>query len=107
MGEATWKRTERAVAGRLGGRRVPVSGRGGGPDVEHSWLAIEVKSRRKLPQWLQKAMDQALAAARLSQLPVVVLHEHGQRHLNDLVLMRLHDFEAWFGGSLSDDGHGE
>jgi hypothetical protein len=32
------------------------------------------------------------------QLPVVVLHQKHKRHDDDLVLLRLSDFEAWFGG---------
>jgi hypothetical protein len=94
-----WKRTERQVAARLGGKRVPVTGRARGdvPDVAHEWLAIEVKHRRRLPLWLLAAMVQARASAETGQLPVVVLHQHGQRHDSDLVVMRLADFTTWFG----------
>ncbi|ARA92352.1 hypothetical protein AWN76_003645 [Rhodothermaceae bacterium RA] len=99
MPDRPWKRTERAVAERLGGRRVPVSGRSRGdvPDVAHDWLAIEVKHRRKLPGWIEDAMRQAEAAAREDQLPVAILHERGRRHDEDLVVLRLRDFEAWLG----------
>lgn len=96
MPEKAWKLTERAVASRLGGRRVPVSGRGRG-DVAHKWLAIEVKHRKRLPKWLKEAMAQARAASGLSQLPIVVLHEAGQCHDEDLVVLALKDFVEWFG----------
>ncbi len=100
MPEKPWKRTERKVAARLGGRRVPVTGRsrGDAPDVAHDWLSVEVKHRRRLPAWIEDALRQAEAAARDGQLPVAVLHQRGRRHAEDLVVLRLRDFEAWFGG---------
>ena len=100
MSDKRWKATERAVAARLGGRRVPITGRQRGdvPDVQHDWLSVEVKHRSKLPAWLHDAMSQAVAAQREGQLPVVVLHEAGQRHGDDFVCVRLCDFAQWFGG---------
>jgi hypothetical protein len=90
---SSWKRTERAIASRLGGRRVPVTGRGAAPDVEHPTLAVEVKHRKELPRWLKHAMAQAEAAARDGKIGVVVLHEAGSRHEQDLVVLRLGDLE--------------
>jgi hypothetical protein len=59
-----WKRTERKIAAQLGGRRVPVTGRarGDAPDVAHDWLAIEVKHKARLPDWLHDAMARGLSA---------------------------------------------
>jgi len=100
----TWKSTERAVAAQLGGQRVPITGRQRGdvPDVQHDWLAVEVKHRKALPAWLHDAMAQAVAAQRDGQLPVVVLHEAGQQHDDDIVCVRLRDFVEWFGGEIGD-----
>jgi hypothetical protein len=42
-------------------------------------------------------MAQAIAAQRDGQMPVVILHESGAQHADDLVLMRLSDFEEWNG----------
>lgn len=95
MTDKTWKRTERSVARALGGQRVPVSGRGDGPDVAHAWLSVEVKHRKALPKWLKNALAQAHKAAQDGQLPVAVLHEAG-RH-DSLVVLRLSDFVEWFG----------
>ncbi len=94
-----WKRTERKIAAQLGGQRVPVTGRarGDAPDIRHAWLSIEAKHRAKLPEWLHDAMRQAEASQQAAQLPIVVLHESGQRHGQDLVVLRLADFTAWFG----------
>lgn len=99
MSRATWKRTERDIAGLIGGERVPVSGRwrGDQPDVRHDWLAVEVKHRQRVPQWLIGALTQARAAVRGEQLPVAIIHRHGARHTEGIVCLRLGDFTAWFG----------
>jgi hypothetical protein len=99
MSDSRWKATERKIAGLLGGRRVPVSGRGRGdaPDIAHPWLAIEVKDRATLPLWLLDALDQAEASATAEQLPVAVLHRAGDRHDQAVIVLRLADFVDWFG----------
>ena len=95
---STWKAVERAIAKRLGGVRVPITGRirGSAPDIEHEWLSLEVKHRKKLPSWLHDAMEQATLSKRGEQLPTVVLHECGKNHDDDFVIMRLQDFTEWF-----------
>jgi hypothetical protein len=99
MSDKAWKRTERAVAAAIGGRRVPVTGRqrGDAPDVDHPWISPEIKHRKILPAWILDAMDQAKAAARENQLPVAILHASGKRHSSDLVVLTLGDFQDWFG----------
>lgn len=95
---ARWKRTEREVADKLGGRRVPVSGRTRGdvPDVAHDRYAIEVKHRESLPQWIKEAMLQAIACRKTAaQIPLVVLHEKGKRHDDDLCVVRMRDLSAF------------
>lgn len=93
-----WKRTERDVAKKLGGQRTSKAGQGtNAPDVETESWSIEVKHRQDLPLWLSKAMAQAARNASDGKLPLVVLHESGRRHVDDLVMLRLGDFEAWFG----------
>ena len=99
-----WKATERKVAAILGGERVPVSGRqrGSAPDVSHSWLSIEVKDRKKLPEWILDAMSQAVASQKPGQLPIVVLHQAGMEHSNNLVVVRLGDWQEFFGMEQAD-----
>jgi hypothetical protein len=106
MPERSWKRTERAVAARLGGRRVPVTGRqrGDAPDIAHDVYSIEVKHRRRLPGWLREAVVQALAAQRDGQLALAILHEAGTHHDDDLVVVRLRDWLAWFGDLPQPEG---
>lgn len=99
MGDKRWKAIERRIAALLGGRRVPVSGRGRGdqPDIAHRWLSLEVKDRATLPAWLLDALDQAEASATAEQLPVAVLHRAGDRHDHALVVLRLGAFIERFG----------
>ena len=58
MTDRPWKQTERAIARRLGGRRLGPTGRHG-PDVTSDWLQAEVKTRKRLPVWLLDALEQA------------------------------------------------
>jgi hypothetical protein len=104
-----WKRDESEIARLLGGERVPVTGRERGyrPDVDHPWLAIEVKSWASLPQRVAEAMDQAEKAAawakrreQRDKLPVAVIHGKSTRRGNSLVVIRLDDFLDWFGGQV-------
>ena len=108
---SSWKRAEREIAQRVGGKRVPVSGRarGDAPDVEHPRLAIEVKHRQKLPEWLLDALAQAEKSAILDQIPVVILHEAGQRYDESLCLIRLKKLMELLGsiGAGGDDGRAD
>jgi hypothetical protein len=89
-----WKACERKIAELLGGTRVPVSGRARGeaPDIEHPVFSVEVKSRAKLPAWIEDAMRQAESCAREGKIPVVVLHEAGCRYADAVVMCRLSKF---------------
>lgn len=99
-----WKATERNTAAALGGQRVPITGRQRGdvPDVAHPLWAIEVKHRKQLPAWLHDALAQARAAARGDQVPIAILHQHGQRGDNDYVVLRRKDFVELY-GALGDE----
>jgi hypothetical protein len=98
MTDQAWKNTERRVAALFGGERVPVTGRqrGSAPDIVHPALSIEVKHRASLPAWIKDAMDQARASARIGQVPIVVLHQAGERFGSALVLIELSDFSVSF-----------
>ena len=95
-----WKACERKVAALLGGRRIPVSGRGRGdnPDIHHELFSIEVKSRKTIPAWLEDAMRQAEALAKDERLPVVVLHQDRTPYAESLVVLRLEDFAGYLKG---------
>lgn len=95
MTDKTWRHTERVIAKRLNGRRTGLTGKPTA-DVVSNWLSVEVKHRKQIPAWLKDALTQARNGAD-GRLPLVVLHECGDHHANDLVLLRLADFEDWFG----------
>lgn len=89
-----WKHCERKIAQLVGGKRVPVSGRHEqSADIEHPALAIEVKARKQLPAWLLRAMEQAEASADDGRIPVVVLHQSGDRYTDSIALLRLGDLQ--------------
>jgi len=107
-----WKALERSIAARLGGERVPVTGRvrGWAPDVRHPWLAIEVKSRKAGLVVIREMLDQAVKAAEWyrrrgegDRLPIGIYHVTGTRIDNAYVVMRLKDFEDYFGSQLPAD----
>ena len=99
MADKRWKSNERTIARRLGGKRVPITGRGRGdvPDADVPDSTPEIKSRKVIPLWLKEARDQAKAASKQGKPPVVIVHEAGTHHDNDLVLMSLKDYEALLG----------
>lgn len=86
------KAAERHVAKALGGTRV---GTLGGEDVSHDHLSIEVKSRVRFIG--ETFMRQARANCPKGKTPCVIVHVHGKRHDDDLVLLRMRDFEALHG----------
>jgi len=93
-----WKQAERAVAAKVGGKRVSNHALGlRTPDCESDWLSVEVKLRKRLPAWLTGALAQAATNATPGKLPIAVLHQAGQRYDDALVVLRLSNFVQWFG----------
>src|SRR5262245_32932694 len=91
-----WKSLELQLAKRLGGERVPVTGRtrGWAPDVRHQWLAIEVKSRKSALTIIATMLDQAVKAAEWykrrgegERLPIGIYHVTGTHLDNAVVFM--------------------
>lgn len=98
MASSTWKIAERAIAAMLGGERVSNTALGLRiADVETHAYSVEVKTRKALPAWLLSAVAQAHRNCTAGKLPLVVLHQTGQRRVNDLVVVRLGEFRDWFG----------
>ena len=86
------KRTEKAIAKRLGGRRVGVLGKS---DVEHKLFSFECKSRLKFVG--EKWFMQAVRNCEQDKIPAVIVHITGQHHSNDYVIFKLRDFEDLLG----------
>ena len=67
---SNWKNFERRVAAKLGGKRIPITGRKG-LDIDHPTLDIECKYRKQLPAWLFKnAWRQANEGTRIHVIAV-------------------------------------
>jgi len=82
------KAVERALAERLGGRRVGILGQ---EDIFIGDLfSVEVKSRKSVAiyDWFQQAVKNAKG-----KIPLLIVHITGKHHDNDLVVMSLKDFE--------------
>lgn len=61
------------------------------PDVEAPGLAVEVKHRRKLPDWIKQGVNKAVQGRKNDQeIGVLWLHEHLARE--DYVVLRSSDF---------------
>lgn len=91
-----WKDTERRIAKRLNGDRIPVSDKRSDSDVLAPYLTVEVKHRKQIPNWIAHAIAQATAAATDDRLPIAILHESGKRGDNDTVFMSMTTFEMMY-----------
>ena len=91
---------ESAVAKYLGLERIAGSGK---RDLDGEWLCVECKEKQSPVGWLLGMIEQAARLAKPGQLPIGVIHFLGMRHDDDLVVMRLADFQQWFGST--DDGN--
>jgi len=92
------KRTEAAIAKQIGGKRLGLLG---GDDVQAGPWSIEVKDRMRFIG--SSFMAQAIKNCPPCKTPLVIVHETGQRHGGDLVMMRLADWVDWFGHILHKD----
>lgn len=106
MSRTSWKAAELKLARLLGGERVPVSGRqrGWAPDIAHSHLALEVKTRKRAPLLLADGLDQAEKSAVWTKkrgegerLPMLIIHQDGTRYENAYVVVRLKDARDYWG----------
>lgn len=92
MPDKTWKAVERRVAARFHSVRSGPLGKRD-TDVLHPLFAIEIKHRKRLPQWaldcLQQARDGKTATGKL---PLTVMAGKGMATDDYLVTMRLADF---------------
>lgn len=82
------KKTEAAIAKRLGGKRLGILGN---DDVQAGAFSIEVKDRVKFVG--TGFMEQAVRNCPKDKTPLVVVHVTGARHDGDLVMMRLSDWQ--------------
>jgi len=88
---STWQRHERRTAQQFGGERTP-SGVAGA-DVVTDSFSVECKCWRNLPARVVDALQQAERSATNGQTPMAIIHQTGQRHDGDLVILRRRDFD--------------
>ena len=86
------KRNERALARRLCGERIGIMG---GEDIRYGMFSVETKSRQTFS--IRKYLDQAIRNAPQGKIPLLILHEHHSRRGNDMVVIRLSDWEDLHG----------
>lgn len=85
-----WKDNERAIAKQFNGTRVGVTGKAT-EDVSQEKFSIECKARKNFA--LYDWMKQAVHNCPDGKTPIVQLHIKNKSHKNDLIAMRLSDFQ--------------
>ena len=81
------KDAERTIAKLIGGRRVGILGK---EDIEHPDYTVEVKSRKAFAG--AGFLEQAEKHNTGDKTAIAIVHVTGQKHDNDIVMMRLKDF---------------
>jgi len=76
----------------------------GNEDVDTGLFSVEVKSRKKFVG--DGFMSQAKANCQPGKMPLVVVHIHGRQHTDDLVMVRMEDFEGLYGTVKGGNEHG-
>jgi len=89
---STWRAWQLNVARFFGGRNV---GGLGGHDVEAGLCDIEVKHGKKMPVSILKAWAQTLSNCRKGHTPVLVLHPHGYKKEDCLVIINMETAKKW------------
>ena len=103
VSEPRWKATERRIAAKLGGVRIPVTGDRAGADVDAGPFVYQVKSRRGLPSYLHDWLSGIREAARKrgpATTGVVVWREPGAGRDDDdaaIVVLSFRDWRALHG----------
>ena len=99
MVDRAWKKFERRLARRVGGRRVPVSGiERGSADVIAPLFCYQAKLRKGVPGYLKSWVHGIVAAGvRAGSIGVVVWKAPHERDANSLVILRLRDWEDLHG----------
>lgn len=93
MSDKLWKATERRIAKQFGTKRTPLSGSNSGgtrSDTLHSRLYLEIKERKRLPDWFAKTIDDTKARAiKEGKIPLTVFHQKNSR--DDYVVLNISD----------------
>lgn len=94
MSSSRWKRQEREIAAALSTRRLPNTG-ASQADVRCPGWALQVKTRKSLPDWLLEAVDQAVRDAGNDERAAVVLSQVTQgKKARRFVVLSFDDWQA-------------
>jgi len=86
------KAVQKKVVESFGGVNI---GTLGGEDGWHPIWSLEVKGLKKFVG--TKYMAQCIKNCKPGKTPLLVVHTTGQRHEEDLVIMKRKDWDYWFG----------
>jgi len=85
------KRYENVIADRLNLKHTGYVGYEC-PDAENEHMVVDTKFRSELPLWFKEPLEKLTGQAE-GRLAAVIWHEKYSRHEDDIVVMRLEDFE--------------
>ena len=107
MPEKSWKRFERTVAERVGGRRVPCTGVDrAAADVIAPAFSYQCKLRKNVPDYLTRWLAGITAtAAQSGTTGVVVWRAPGTLNDDALVILKLSDWVDWHGNEQAVQKH--
>ena len=97
--DKAWKRFERVVAEKVGGRRIPVTGLDrDGADVVAAPFLYQCKLRKNVPGYLTKWLAGITStAAQSGNTGIIVWRAPGTLNGDALVILKLSDWVAWHG----------
>ena len=99
MADKSWKKFERRLARRVGGRRIPVTGERDGADViVDKAFSYQCKLRRGMPSYLRDWLRGIVAAGERSGTTGVVVWKAPREKDDDaIVVLRLLDWQKLHG----------
>lgn len=107
VADKTWKKRERAVAKRLNGNRIPVTGERAGADCETPLLCVQVKHGRRRPAFLADWLSGIRGNAHpKGKVGIVVWSAQREKQGDAIVLLTLADFESLHGRVAGEPGTG-
>lgn len=98
MADRAWKKFERRLAQRVGGKRIPVTGERDGADVIAGPFCYQAKLRKGVPEYLRSWLSGITTSAeRKNKTGILVWKEPRQKDDDALAILRLRDFQELIG----------
>ena len=95
MADKSWKKFERRLAKRVGGKRIPVTGLDrAGADVVAGQFVYQAKLRKGVPSYLREWLDGITASGeRAGKVGIVAWKAPREKDADTIVVLRLKDWE--------------